>query len=137
MKEQKPLTPEENRIANILCMISIACEVVPVLLERLMGMSFMHSLQNTSDYAATAVTTIMSIVSGLGGLAVIAGIVLVIVVRVKYPANLFGKILMWVYIVLFIMALLVVAVVIIACGIACNSLGGDFFQICSDCGRIG
>lgn len=60
----------------------------------------------------------------------LASIVLVIIVRVKYPRNTFGKVLMWIYIVLFVAALIFLLAVLVTCGI----MLGELVNSCQSCG---
>ena len=53
----------------------------------------------------------------------IAGLVLMIVVRVKYPKNTFGKVLMWLWITMFVIALFYLVTIIIACQLFLDSCG--------------
>ena len=53
--------------------------------------------------------------SGLLGIAPLAAIVIMIVVRVKYPKNKFGKVLMWIYIIELILTMLLLLIIIITC----------------------
>ena len=59
--------------------------------------------------------------------------VIIIYVRVKYPKNTFGKVLMWIYIVMFVLYIITMAVIIIACGIACSACIDE----CEKCGQMG
>ena len=71
--------------------------------------------------------------SALGILFLIAGIVLVIYVRVKYPKNIFGKVLMWIYIVLAVLILIAFIVMLVACTLACSYL----IETCQGCASMG
>lgn len=117
------MSPEENERANILCVISLVCEVIPLFLNGIVT-SLMTVVDDweRSDFS----TVLYGVTSSLSGILFIAGIVLLIIVRVKYPKNVFGKVLMWVYIVIgVIMLLLLIAAVvllIVACNACVNSL---------------
>lgn len=99
--------PEDNKKANILCLIALGCDVLPLLVFAV---------------AKTLSLSVLNIVAGvtsvLGILLMIAGIVIMIIVRVKYPDNLFGKVLMWVYIVLLIVAAVAYIISMIVCTLA-------------------
>ena len=58
---------------------------------------------------------------------------LMIYVRVKYPNNIFGKVLMWIYIALIVIGIIVLSVVIISCGIAFGACVNGMME----CGEIG
>ena len=45
-----------------------------------------------------------------------------IVARVKYPKSTFAKILMWVYIVLFILAIVAAVLIVAACFYTCSTM---------------
>lgn len=63
----------------------------------------------------------------------IAALALMIYVRVKYPNNIFGKVLMWIYIALIVIGIIVLSVVIISCGIAFGACVNGMME----CGEIG
>ena len=65
-----------------------------------------------SSYVLGSILTFL--MAGCG----IAALVLMILVRVKYPQSVFGKVLMWLYIALAILVVVFIAVTIIACGLA-------------------
>ena len=121
-------TPEDKKKGNFWSWISLACFaggfVVDALMAVFMGVlnSITYNLTTTADAyevtntASEALIAISGCVSMLLG---IAALVIMIYVRVKYPKNIFGKVLMWVYIALFTMYIIFMVAVIIACGIAC------------------
>ena len=92
---------QSDNTANILCYVSIG----------LMALGFPMSFLGTIL---------------VGGLFFIAALVLMIIVRVKYPQNQFGKVLCIVYIVLAAIALILTIAAMIIIAIVCN-------QIISDC----
>lgn len=112
------MSPEENKRANILCVISLACEVAPMFLNGILSaLLTVNGVWNVGDARA-----FMENIGGvLSGLLCIAGIVLLIIVRVKYPKNVFGKVLMWVYIVIGVIMLLLMIVAMIFLMAACNA----------------
>ena len=65
-----------------------------------------------SSYVLGSILTFL--MAGCG----IAALVLMILVRVKYPQSVFGKVLMWLYIALAILVVVFIAVTIIACVLA-------------------
>lgn len=99
-------TPDNNRSdkhANLLCIISLVCMLLPIII------SFVFMcIRSVLTYQDTAMTT--DIIAGVLGtisiLLVITGLILMIYVRVQYPKNVFGKVLMWLYIILAIIALI-------------------------------
>ena len=74
-----------------------------------------------------------NLISSVVGLSSIAGIVIMIIVRIKYPQNTFGKVLMWVYIVEYILLIILGIVIVIACGAAISDFN-NFFSSCSSMG---
>lgn len=112
------MSPKENERANILCVASLVCEVIPLFLGRIMsGLS-----QIALDRWDWEFSYVMSGVSeALSGALFIAGIVLLVIVRVKYPKNTFGKVLMWVYIVIGVIMLLIWLAMMIFLMVACNA----------------
>ena len=121
-------TPEEKKKGNFWSWISLACFaggfVVDAVMAVFMGVlnSITYNLTTTSDayeVANTASEALIAIAGRVSMLLAIAALVIMIYVRVKYPKNIFGKVLMWVYIVLFVMYVLFMVAIIIACGIAC------------------
>jgi hypothetical protein len=101
---------KDNRNAGVLCIISLACffgmPVISVLLNILL-----------KEYYITY---------ELSGLGTIAGIVLMIVARTKYPQNTFAKVVMYIYIVLFILSIIgiiYVAVLLLWACYGCSHMG--------------
>lgn len=106
------LDQENEKKANLLCFISIGCEILPTLIFAIM--SYVTDEQTSAGLnIATNAISIFSI------LLAIAGFVLMICVRVKYPHSVFGKVLMWLFILVFIgLALLFIfymAFILITC----------------------
>lgn len=121
-------TPEDKKKGNFWSWISLACFaggfVADALIAVFMGVlnSITYNLTSTanvSEMTNAASEAFIAIGGCVSILLAIAALVIMIYVRVKYPKNIFGKVLMWVYIVLFAMYIIFMAVVIIACGIAC------------------
>lgn len=78
---------EDNKKANLLCIISLLCYFVGPIIFFLV-----------SVVLALLSKTLGTIFNVLVGAPRIAGIVLMIVARIKYPKNTFAKVLMWIYI---------------------------------------
>lgn len=121
-----------NKTATILCIISLICCYGPYLLELIFSTVFV-GVVGDNEVINNAFTVIVGILQVLTIIGVIASIVLIVIVRVKYPTNTFGKILMWIYIVQFVVFLIATVVTIIACGIVFDY----FFRGLSGCGSIG
>ena len=100
------ISDEDDHKANILCVISLCCMfVVPLITTGIIALVGDASFDETlSSFAGSVATTIT-------GLANLAAWVIMIIVRVKYRHNTFGKVLMIVYLVL--LALLVIACIIL------------------------
>ena len=121
-------TPEDKKKGNFWSWISLACFaggfVADALMAVFMGVlnSITYNLTSTAnayEVANTASEALIAIAGCVSMLLAIAALVIMIYVRVKYPKNIFVKVLMWVYIVLFVMYVLFMVAMIIACGIAC------------------
>jgi hypothetical protein len=55
----------------------------------------------------------------------VASVVILIYARVKYPDNVFAKVLMWIYIIIAVLWIVFWAVVLISCGFAFGACFGD------------
>lgn len=115
------LSPEEKKQANKLCIISMILMFAPIVIifikDIILGVmydtgteEFLYNI--AGSYVLESTLTFLLIGCG------IAALVLMILVRVKYPQSVFGKVLMWLYIVLAILVVVFIAVTIIACGLA-------------------
>ena len=100
----QPLSPEDNKKANILCTISLCLCFLPSIL-----LAFLRQAGVSGD------NTAFEVLSMISGWSVIASWVLVIIVRVKYKQNTFGKVLMWLYIILAILGLVAFFMLLVAC----------------------
>lgn len=107
---QKPKEkPEDEKAATMMCLISVLCMYATPVVTGIVG-RLCEALP--SQEAAGIVSMVMVSVAGLSW---IASIVLMIIVRVKYRQNLFGKILMWVYIGQLILAIIGCIILFVAC----------------------
>ena len=118
---QPELSPEDKKQANKLCIISMVLMFAPIVIifikDIILGImydtgteEFLYNI--AGSYVLESTLTFLLIGCG------IAAPVLMILVRVKYPQSVFGKVLMWLYIVLAILAVIFIAVTIISCGLA-------------------
>ena len=105
-----------NKKANKLCLISLACAVGPWLLW-----AITDKLQEVAGIGEIF-RILCNVVSSLSGFGWLAAIVLMIYVRVKYPKNVFGIILM----VLYIIAIIVTILFFIFIYIMCSTCVGGF-----------
>lgn len=139
----KYISPEDNKKANIISTISIILALgVPILLG-VMGWAAVVIFDDLSTTQMQDMSNIGEIITVGFGLiswgSRIAALALMIYVRVKYPNNIFGKVLMWIYIALIVIGIIVLSVVIISCGIAfgacvngmrgCGEIGAKFIGI--------
>ena len=112
---------EDKKQADKLCIISMILMFAPMVViflkNIILGLLFDAGKEEfyyniASSYVLGSILTFL--MAGCG----IAALVLMILVRVKYPQSVFGKVLMWLYIALAILAVVFIAVTIIACGLA-------------------
>ena len=108
--ENPTITEEEaNKKANKFCIISLVLNIViPIIQTIIMLLGFYKE----NNY-------IISLLVGLLYLAEPVGLALMIYVRVKYPNNKFGKILMWIYIIEFIIGVILAIVFVVTCVNGC------------------
>ena len=115
------LSPEDKKQADKLCIISMILMFAPMVIiflkNIILGLLFDAGKEEfyyniASSYVLGSILTFL--MAGCG----IAALVLMILVRVKYPQSVFGKVLMWLYIALAILVVVFIAVTIIACGLA-------------------
>lgn len=115
------LSPEDKKQANKLCIISMILMFTPIVIifikDIILGLLYDTGTEEfyyniAGSYVLESTLTFLLIGCG------IAALVLMILVRVKYPQSVFGKVLMWLYIVLAILVVVFIAVTIIACGLA-------------------
>ncbi|MBR1773811.1 MAG: hypothetical protein IJ749_07900 [Eubacterium sp.] len=111
--DKKYISPEDNRTANILCVISLLCHfVVPFVVSFILG-ALTDVFSGTSYKSSDSVFT--SMLSLLVSVSYLASWVLMIIVRVKYKNNTFGKVIMWIYIILLALGIIAVIILIVTC----------------------
>ena len=111
--DKKYISPEDNQKANIMCVISLVCHfIVPFLGSFLLG-GMTSSFSETNDVSAGS--TITSLFSLIVSCSYLASWVLMIIVRVKYKNNTFGKVIMWIYIILLALGIIAVIILIVTC----------------------
>lgn len=130
-----PMTEEEKKQANLLCIISLSLYLLPIIIYLILVFISAGATASRIDdpyYVESQISNnsatldaVFSIFSLLACGSFIAAIVLMIVARVKYPQSVFAKVLMWVYIVMFIIAVIGIAIVAISCAIACGNCLDD------------
>lgn len=120
-------TPEERKKGNLWSAISLICFCSRYIFEFIivlaLGMAnvIIEEQFELLDIAYTLEEATFALCSMISIALAIAALVIIIYVRVKYPKNIFGKVLMWFYIVAFIMYVVLTIAVIIAIGIACGA----------------
>lgn len=113
----------------------MACIFVPTIVS-ILFLSVWDALTTVRFDESSAGALIGNIWSILATLLLIAGIALLIYVRVKYPGNKFGKVLMWIYIVLAILMIIAIIVIIIACSMAMITCGEGCASCLEECRKI-
>ena len=108
---------EENKKANMLCVISLILKYgVGVIVGIIYGiMGGLTSVSTTSYSTSSSIGVLGTALSGLASISSLAAFVIMIVVRVKYPKNTFGKVLMWIYIAELILAIIGLVIIIASC----------------------
>lgn len=110
---EKTNTPEDNHLANVLCIISLCLYfVLPGLLSGIYA-----GLESFLPEAVSLMIGFLDILSFL------AAYVLMIIARVKCPKSTFAKVVMWIYIALLILGILTWIIIFAACG-ACIAASG-------------
>jgi len=107
-------TPEEKRKANKMCWISVILMYGPASLRYLLA-----KIMSASTYLQMYET-----LGTLAAASALAAFILMIVVRVKYPKNTFGKVLMIIYLVQIALAILAILVFAAMCNSALRGCGG-------------
>lgn len=95
---------EENKKANKLCIISLCLKYIPTVIS-----GALYGISSDSNFITNLLICLL-------GLCPLAAFVIMITVRVKYPKNKFGKIIMWIYIIELILTIISILIIIITCG---------------------
>lgn len=98
--------------ANTLCWISIICLIAPFILSALMGKLI---LVTSGTLIGGLIAFINSLLNILFVATRILGVVLMIYVRINYPKNVFGIVLMWIYIIILVATILLFLFVVVLC----------------------
>lgn len=111
------LSEEDNKKATKLGVISICMYFGgPVLsyIASLFVSIIMSAISYSANEAAVLGAAVFSIIVGICTFGIrIASWVLMIIIRIKYPNNTFGKILMWVYIGLLALRIFIIVLVVL------------------------
>lgn len=114
--------PEEKKKANMLCTISLILKYGMGLITGVVA-GVMSAIGNPSSSSYSVIASANTVLASLTGIAGLAAFVIMIVVRVKYPKNTFGKVIMWIYIVELILSILAAIILIVACASALSACG--------------
>ncbi len=129
-QQQMAQLREDDKKANTLCLISIACTILGYILVPMFGGVRLPDFVN--DAIPVELDGFVETVQGATSMAVgliawlgqIAGFVLMIIARVKYPKNTFAKVLMWIYIVSIVLWVLAVILLIASCMYCASQCSG-------------
>ena len=105
------LTPEENKRANILCV----CSIIMLFIGPAFFMALSEGMGWTQSDYGYRVNNMLATLSFMGAW------IMVIYVRVRYKANTFGRVLLWVYIMLMLTLVVGVILFMAACNAMCRS----------------
>ncbi len=112
-----------NRCALIAFILFGTSILLPGIAALLMGgFNVLTETAKDSESGNPIITGISSILGGISSLTEIAAFVMMIVTRVKYPKNVWGKVLMWIYIVLGILIVIGMVLLILACAYCVNEM---------------
>ncbi|MBR4084125.1 MAG: hypothetical protein IKK33_07560 [Lachnospiraceae bacterium] len=101
-----------DKNANTLCWISLICLIAPFILSTLMAKLV---LATGGSIIGGLIVFINSLMDILFVVARISGVVLMIYVRINHPQNVFGKVLMWIYIIILVVIILFFIFVVVLC----------------------
>jgi len=117
-----------DKKANILCLIALTNMIVLSILAAIVG----SMMEVTDGTMLAGVGNILGIIVGLLlMLSPIVSVAIVIYVRIKYPKNLFGKILMWILIVMAAIFVVIVGSTLLFCMWCENEMSSCGFLILS------
>ena len=117
---------DNNHLANVLCTISVSLYFGMPFVAFLFYCVTGGIMSYGDDFTSAMASFFSSIIGILSSLSTLAAYVLMIVARVKCPQNTFGKVLMWVYIALFVMGILTTIVLMVTCVGLLASCGSQF-----------
>ena len=105
---------DDNGKANLLCVLSLLLYFLAPIIFIVIDIVLALLLEN-ANYLG---------VSGFSVLCRLAGFILMIVARVKYPNNMFAKVLMWIYIGLLAAGLIGVILLVVMCAYIIQECNG-------------
>ena len=112
-QKSNDISPEDNHTANIYCVISLFCTFAIPLAAMIILPAMARIFGSGENDGTTSIFS--SALSTICGLSHLAGWVLMIVTRVRFPKNKFGKVLMIVYLALLALVVIGIIVLIISC----------------------
>ena len=101
------MSETDTKNANLLCILSLI---------------FVFAFDMIAGIITVIIPPLGELLFSISPLANLTGLVLMIVARVKYPKSTFAKILMWVYIALFILAIVATVLIVAACFYTCSTM---------------
>ena len=116
--KKNQMTPEDKKIANTLCVLSLVLSVASPLL-----LSIYHEIMNHFDVLNIS-EPYDSLMTIFVMCAEVAALVLMIVTRVKYPKHTFGLVLMIIYIVEFTSIIIGWILIMVTCYTLCGQCNG-------------
>lgn len=114
--EEPKMSPEDNKRANMFSLLSLGLFLLgPMMYAVCEGI--WGDIDNWSG-------GLKNCISSLSGLFLLGSLVALVYVRVKYPKNVFGKVLMYLAIILVIGTIAMFILMVIACSILCEGCRG-------------
>ena len=110
-KVERPFEPEDQKAANILCIVSLILMFILPFICSIIVVLMMEYLPEDSTITQVA----WLILGGITTFSPLLSLGMMIYVRVKYPKSTFGKVLMWLYIAFVVIAVIAIIVVCAAC----------------------
>lgn len=121
--KEPPYSPEEMAKAKKLCIMSLIFYAAPLAVS-----VFLYSIFETSSIMDGLVGDMYSAVSftfyGAMIASQITGYIFMIIARVKYPKYVFAKVLMWVYIGIFVAEVITTIIMVVLIYVACSTCIG-------------
>ncbi len=117
-----PETPEEKAKADKICWGVVIANIASIAIGFIIGM--IGTLTDTLDEAHPIMFGIYGLFAVISRLVTPASVIAIIYVRIKYPKNTFGKVLMWIAIIMAILAVIAGIIMIIACLSCINEFSG-------------
>lgn len=122
---------QSQKRGTLLCLISLACELLPVILTYIVYLIFEIFPDIETAIGEKTLDALTNIWEILFVISVLAGVALLIYVRVKYPRHTLGRILMWIYIAFAVLCLVAIVVSMILCYLTCMACENSW-QSCAD-----